>query len=147
MEDRYTWKIPFSVSFTLRLVLYPYCCRVLFDGEGSPTSIFCSTSFVSLQSSFRGQTPTKYRRYWTVQYAPGSSVDRISSPSRVYIVRTVFSAIPGALYLGCMIILGSSRLITGPKARLLSDHVPCLFGSHNIELCSLSSTVRKHRCR
>lgn len=105
------------MSFTLRLVLYPYCRRVLFDGEGSPTSILRQTSFVSLQSYFRGQTLTKCFRYWTFQYAPGSSVDQISSPSRVYIVRTVFSAIPGALYLVCMVILGSSRLITGPEAQ------------------------------
>lgn len=43
-------------------------------------------------------------------------MDRISTPSRVYCLRTLFSLIPGALYTACVIILASSHLITGPPA-------------------------------
>lgn len=43
-------------------------------------------------------------------------MDRISTPSRVYCLRTLFSLIPGTLYTACVIILASSHLITGPPA-------------------------------
>lgn len=43
-------------------------------------------------------------------------MDSISTPSRVYCLSTLFSLVPGILYIACVVILASSHLITGPAA-------------------------------
>lgn len=43
-------------------------------------------------------------------------MDRVSTPSRVYFLRTLFSLLPGVLYTACVVILASSHLITGSSA-------------------------------
>ena len=43
-------------------------------------------------------------------------MDRISTPSRVYFLRTLFSLIPGGFNTACVVILASSGLITRPPA-------------------------------
>lgn len=54
--------------------------------------------------------------------------DRVTSPGRVYAVRSAFSGILAILYLVSAIVLGMSRLITGPPAEdsYRSMYITCL---------------------
>ena len=56
-------------------------------------------------------------RYFSIKYQRDSMIDKKLSPARVMVIRTIFSAVPAVLYLVCALILGTSRLILGPKAR------------------------------
>ncbi|KAL2277480.1 hypothetical protein FJTKL_15397 [Diaporthe vaccinii] len=87
-------------------------CRLLY----SWTYILTVAGSFSLVRTSLLAIPVGKPTYWTVKYSPGSLMDRISTPSRVYCLRTLFSLIPGVLYTACVIILASSHLITGPPA-------------------------------
>lgn len=60
--------------------------------------------------------PIRDPTYWTIKFSPGSLMGRVSTPSRVYLLRTTFSFIPGILYTISVAILASSGLIKGPAA-------------------------------
>ncbi|KAJ0115103.1 hypothetical protein J7T55_001512 [Diaporthe amygdali] len=91
---------------------YHLQCRLLY----SWTYILTVAGSFSLVRTLLLAIPVRNPNHWTIKYSPGSPMDRILTPSRVYFLRTIFSFIAGVLYLVCVTILASSGLIRGPPA-------------------------------
>lgn len=82
--------------------------------EPSYVTLFCLTPFIPTHGLVNWLTSRRHSQ-WTVKYSREGKFARLHSPSRTYILRTVFSAVPAVLYLACAFILGTSRFITGPE--------------------------------
>jgi len=52
----------------------------------------------------------------SIRYKPNGFLDRLTTPARIYTLRTIWSLIPAALYGFAAISIGTSRFMTGPRA-------------------------------